>query len=138
MSIRKQLVNLLLTASIPGLCRVLSARAENAASIQATAHIEAPLGLTETVEDTCPERLGIEPGSHLYWLYYPREEGVVLQLSRSSRHADGRTTSSDVVRLYPEMLRIYPQAALVNLDGADMAVDGDSAFATLTVIFANN
>ena len=138
MSIRNQIFHLLLLVPIAGFCLAASAGAESAASIQVTAHVEAPLGMAEMIDSSATGPSTPAPGSHLYWLYFPREEGVVLQLSRSPRNAHSVASSADLVRIYPKMLRVYPQAALVSLNGADRSIDGDSTSVTLTVIFTNN
>jgi hypothetical protein len=110
------------------------------ATIQATAHVEASLGLVDAVIERGDINYDITPGSHLYWLYYPRQDGVLLQLSHPSRASESGLTSvsSEVVRFLPEVLRQYPQVSLVDLSGTVAVSGGDTALIVLTVIFTNN
>jgi hypothetical protein len=143
MSIRKQfsaLCLLLLVVVTICLSPGLSIGRDVSTSIQATAHVEASLGLVDAVIERGDINYDITPGSHLYWLYYPRQDGVLLQLSHPSRNGESCLTSvsSEVVRLVPEVLRQYPQVSLVDLSGTEAVDGGDTASMVLTVIFTNN
>ena len=138
MSIRKHFFPLLIIASVAGSGSTGTVRAENTASIQAVAHVEPSLGLITADGEKGERNSDIVPGSHLYWLYYPRHEGVQLQMSRPllDNEADCGSSVSDLICLVPEVLREYPQVSLVSL--SDSAGKGDSTALTLTLIFTNN
>jgi hypothetical protein len=118
----------------------MPACAESRAAIQATAYVEAPLGLIDAEIEPAGRNLNTLPGSHLYWLYFPRHEGVLLQIARSSRvqAADSLSSAHLIARLLPEVLREYPQAALVDLGCATADGGADDAAVTLTLIFTDN
>jgi hypothetical protein len=143
MSIRKQFFTpgLLLPVVIT-ICLLSSSSSgrDVSASIQATAHVEGSLGLVDAVVERDDPNYNIVPGSHLYWLYYPRQDGVLLQLSHPSRTGESglKPVSSEVVRLVPDILRQYPQVSLVDLSGTAAVAGGDTALMVLTVIFTNN
>jgi hypothetical protein len=143
MSIRKQISALgLLLPVVVTLCLFpgLSFGRDVSASIQATAHVEASLGLVDAVVERGDPNYDITPVSHLYWLYYPRQDGVLLQLSHLSPagESDFKSVSSEVVRLVPDILRQYPQVSLVDLSGTEAVAGGDTAALILTVIFTDN
>jgi hypothetical protein len=91
------------------------------ASIQATARVEAPLGLTsakgiDKLAGDSPER-----ENHLFWLYCPSLDGVKVLIGK-----DGSVTS-------PIVLQEYDLASLVALSVANGA-----ATVTVTVVFTDN
>jgi len=108
------------------------------AAIQATAHVEAPLGLTE--QSTCDVAFepGSEPGEHLFWLYYPRPEGVRIQIETSGGVPGSvdRTVSARTVE--PNILLEYPLAALVDLAEYTRAPENGTTSVTVTVVFTDN
>jgi len=127
------LVVLYLFPSIP-------ACGESGAAIQATAYVEAPLGFADATIEPEGRNYDSRPGSHLYWLYYPRHEGVLLQILRTSGNPEvGSLSSSSILaRFNPEILREYPQAALVDLGGVTACDGAEVADVTLTLIFTDN
>ena len=102
----------------------------SSASIQATAHVEAPLGLTDAFVVKGERNENMAPGSHLYWLYYPHRDGVVIQLSGAKR--------ASVTPLLPEIRREYARVSLVTLPEQMLAAQSGSDNVTLTVIFTDN
>ncbi|MCX6833605.1 MAG: hypothetical protein NTW07_00480 [candidate division Zixibacteria bacterium] len=91
------------------------------ASIQATACVEAPLGLTSAkginqLPSDSPER-----ENHLFWLYHPSLEGVKVLIGK-----DGSVTA-------PIVLQEYDLASLVALSVANGA-----GTVTVTVVFTDN
>ncbi len=140
MSNRKQRSLLLLVIAVANLCLAGSVSAEKSASIQAVAHVEASLGMVDAVVERGTRNDDITPGSHLYWLYYPRAEGVLIQMSHPTlADKDNNPSSvSEIVRVEPDVLQIYPQVSLVDLCETTRACEGDSTALTLTLIFTNN
>ena len=91
------------------------------ASIQATARVEAPLGLAEATGINELPGASADPGSHLFWLYHSRLDGVKVLIEN-----DGLITE-------PVLLQEYDLASLVALSVADTA-----GTVTVTVVFLNN
>jgi hypothetical protein len=94
---------------------------QGSASIQATAHVEAPLGLTEATGIDRSPGDSADSGSHLYWLYHPSLDGVQVLIED-----DGSVTA-------PVLLQEYDLASLVALPVTDNA-----GSVTVTVVFTDN
>ena len=91
------------------------------ASIQATAHVEPHLGLTEaTGIDQLPGD-SPDPGSHLFWLYHPSFDGVRVLIEKDGPVAE------------PVLLQEYDLVSLVAVSVADGAGP-----VTVTVVFTDN
>jgi len=90
-------------------------------SIQATARVEAPLGLAEaTGIDQLPIACA-NPGSHLFWLYHPRLDGVKVLIESGGPQTE------------PVLLQENDLASLVALSVTDTA-----GTVTVTLVFMNN
>lgn len=90
-------------------------------SIQATAHVEAPLGLAEATGIDQLPGTSANPGSHLFWLYHPNLDGVRVLIEND------RPVNE------PVLLQEYDLASLVALSVTDTA-----CMVTVTVVFMNN
>jgi hypothetical protein len=91
------------------------------ASIQATAHVEPPLGLTEATGIDQSSGNSPEPGNHLFWLYHPSLDGVRVLIGK-----DGSVTA-------PVVIQEYDLASLVALSFASGAGP-----VTVTVVCIDN
>lgn len=105
--------------SAPGCAAIAATQAE--ASIQATAHVEPPLGLVAATGIDPDSATAPEAGNHLFYLYHPRLEGVQFQTD-----PDG-----PVQQLI--LLRPYTLASLVTF-----AVPDGTGPVTVTVVFTDN
>jgi hypothetical protein len=91
------------------------------ASIQATARVEASLGLTEATGFERSPDDSPDPGSHFYWLYHPNLDGVRVLIEMVGPETE------------PVVLEEYDLASLVALSVAD-----DAGSVTVTVVFTDN
>ena len=113
------------------------------AAIQATAHVEPTLGITEAgsvnVEQT-GEMVSAKSGSHLFWLYFPRESAIQIQINGRENQA-GSPDSPACSREDSEHLRFLERYAYVSLVAlTDEPVDqgGGCSPTTITLIYTDN
>jgi len=113
-----------------------SQSAEISASIQATAHVEGPLGLTEVSPETILGVPDVETGNLLFWLYSPSREGVSIMVDRSG--ASLASGTSETVPFVSKADFQYSFVSLVELPAATGEISNSSGQAVITVIFTNN
>jgi len=106
------------------------------ASIQATAHVEPSLGLTEAdmiESEPAIAAIGIEPGSHLFWLYSPKPSGVTISIEPLG---EGSKTIPKTTEL--QVLQEYQYASLVGLSRESVASEAADGNVLITVIYTDN
>jgi hypothetical protein len=119
------------------ICPVSTVHAGSAAaSIQATAHVEPSLGLTEArmiESEPAMAALDLEPGSHLFWLYGPKPSGVTVSIE-SLMGESGANPETTELRVFQE----YPYVSLVGLDRELMAPEVVGGDVLITIIYTDN
>jgi hypothetical protein len=130
------LLGALLSVAAPAFAA--SAAGAASASIQATAHVEAPLGLTELSACDPGFDTNVELNEPLFWLYRPRGEGVKILIETGGDTPGATEHIVSAQCIVPNTVLEYSLAALVDLTEYVRASENDAALITLTVIFVDN
>ena len=136
-SVRTAIALLLATVISHGLCSQATRSRDASATIQATAHVEAAIGLTDVFQQVSSDFVGMRPESRLFWLYHPFRDGMCVQIDRGDRPGSS-SLPPDTPCFVPEVLESYPLASLISLDDLRCADTNDSSPITITLIFTNN
>ena len=133
---------LLLACLMAGSTVAGSVAREGSASIQATAQVMPALGMTEIEPNASVVFRTVkspEPGSHLFWLYCPKLNGIQVQID-SPKGLKASFDDPDGDRAEPARLQFLTQylyASLVKLEELPREPD-TSRLITITVLFTDN
>ena len=112
------------------------------ATIQATAYVSPAIGMTDaefvnsTPVDPTEQFL---PGSHRYWLYYPRPGGLQIKIECGEVSLiDCGLKDSESSELGLRVLTEYAYASLVDLGSVERGDGTEVEPLTITVIYTDN
>jgi hypothetical protein len=111
------------------------------ATIQATAYVSPAIGMAAAEFVNSDPIASIEryrPGSHLYWLYYPRPDGLQVQIvCEGDSLVDCGLTDSESSAPGLQVLTRFRYASLVDFGSVEGA-DAEDAPLTVTMIYTDN
>ncbi len=133
---------LLLAGIAPGTADDASFAGSASATIQATAHVAPSIGLAraELIGSTSIDELQrFESKSHLYWLYYPRVDGIQIRVQGAGQSLiEGRLKDTDPAELGFRVLTEHGYASLVDLTGLEQVAGETAAPMTITLVYTDN
>jgi hypothetical protein len=133
---------LILAGIAPGTADDASWSGRASATIQATAHVAPSIGLADAnLIETAPiDRFTqLEPASHLFWLYYPKVDGIQIRV----QCGEESTIECGLKDADPEVLGIrvlteHGYASLVDFSSLGLLSDEGSGPTTITLVYTDN